>query len=106
MGFKHIYKDVQFIFIDSELLAFTEFFQKKTYHDKLFQNKKLYKINELHSTLRPIDLGYYFLCVKYVGNCVILGNGRRYGSLVIIFGFSPLTIFLPSHILLIKYRQH
>ena len=60
MEFKHIYRDVQFSFIDLKLILHWIFTRERVYHVKLFQTQIGDKINELHSALKHIDLGYCF----------------------------------------------
>ena len=62
MEFKHIYRDVQFVFIDFELSPYW-----------LLQAQILDKINELNSTLKHIDLGYCFFQRKICGQLFNIG---------------------------------
>ena len=73
MEFKHIYRDVQFSFIDLKLILHWIFTRERVYHVKLFQTQIGDKINELHSALKHIDLGYCFFQRKICGQLFNIG---------------------------------
>ena len=72
MEFKHIYIVVQFIFIDC-ILSLRWAYTIESLSCQTVSNQIQDKINELHSTLKHIDLGYYFFVCKICGQLCYIG---------------------------------